>query len=258
MLSGRVSLAVCRLSLIGLLVTLAGCSAGTGNPATTALAHVTPPPVAQPKPRPPDFTLRAANSEGDSVVTEGRFGTPTVLNRTGIPASVLAECGRGDGRELAVRLELTTTVRSSLAIKVGMGDFRSSASADNGTRFIMDYHEGPGCLSQAATTESEIELGLLAPHALHEFTAWVILEEAITPEHPGPAPKTLSEGWSIAIPLISLNGYPDANTTGQGPHVIRCEAEPFIAIGPPPASAPIGTEGEHAPCTVQMGPTPAL
>jgi hypothetical protein len=252
--------ATCRLSLIALTATLAGCGAGSGgSPAITTAAHTTPPPPpAQPKPQPPDFVLRASSSEGDSVITEGRFGTPTVLNDTGIPASVLAECGRGDGRELAVRLELTTTVRSSLAVKVGLGDFRSSAAADNGTRFVMDYTEGPTCLSEEAGTEAQVELGLLAPHVPHEFTAWVILEEAITPEHPDPSAKTLGEGWSMGIPLISLSGYPDTNTTGQGPHVIQCEAEPFIAIGTPPATAPIGTEGEHAPCTVQTKPVAAL
>jgi hypothetical protein len=99
---------------------------------------------------------------------------------------------------------------------------------------------------------------MLAPHAPHQFTAWLLLQEAITPEHPDPSAKTLGVGWSMAIPLISLSGYPDTSTTGQGSHVIQCEAEPFIAIGTPPATSSIGTEGERAPCSVQTKPTPAL
>lgn len=250
-------------ALVTCLALIASCSRSSGDSSATtprAHPHRKPPkaPVVPPPP-PADFILRAGDSEGDHVITEGRFGEPQAFANTGIPPEVLAECGHGDDRELAVRLELTTIVQSSLPVKVGLGNFHSGAEANNETRFVMDYTEGPTCLSQAVTTETQVELGRLYPHDPHPFTVWVILNEALTPDHPVPSAKTLGEGWSMAIPILAPDGYPDIKTTGQGPRVISCEQEPFIVpAGTPPTTAAIGTEGENAPCTVQIKPVPAF
>lgn len=188
------------------------------------------------------------------MTVEGHFGPAQTIAQSGVDQSQLAECAHNDGRELVVTLTLTTTVTSSLPVKeVDVGRIGGYLSESKQFGFIGDFTEGPGCI----TEETHIELHTVQPHTPDNFTVWVILNEAITPNEPNPSPKRLGEGWRMWIPDVLVDGTL-AGTTVQGSRVVNCgtAGEPFIFVaGDAPASYSPGVG--RTPCVVQTKPVTA-
>jgi len=223
----------------------------TTTQATSAVAAVT---------GPPDFTLAAKTQAGDSVTVEGRFGPALAPAQSDADPAAVRECPQSDGRELIVRLDLTTTIRSSLAADVTLDQFRSDGIADNLTEFLMGYTGGPSCQSVDGA-DHQVDLGTLQPHAPHQFTAWAILDDAITPNEPHPSPRRLGSQWRMDIPTIAINGtvVTEAATAG-GPRVIRCtnttagQDDTLISITGTPPTTITGMNSERLGCTRQPVP----
>lgn len=190
--------------------------ADTPTPSTSSAATPTTISAAAPDPRkPPDFVLTGQTAEGDKVRVEGRFGPALPPARTDADQTALGVCAQADGRELVARLDLTTTIQSSLAGSVTLKGFIGDSK--NMTEFLMGYTEDPRC-------NTEVELGTLQPHVPHSFTLWVILGKAITPNDPHPSAKELGQGWGMELPTISVNNMrPTRGIAAGGPHVMICK-----------------------------------
>jgi hypothetical protein len=174
-----------------------------------------------------DFAVNATTQQGDRVKVEGRFGSPLPSSQSDVDQSALAGCPppAPDGRAVVVRLDLTTTLESNLAGEVGLDTGFVYARPIN---FVMGYSQGATCV-YGEPTNTKVSLGTLQPHQSADFTMWLVLPDAITPDDPHPSAKTLAAArWLIAIPQPKVNGSgfnQNQHDTVTGSRVVRCESE---------------------------------
>lgn len=223
-------------------VGLPGCGSGAsttsttsslfGAAATTDPTESTSPPetsstsAAEPNTEgPASFVVRATTQEGDRVKVEGWFGPPLPASKSDVDQSALSECPppAPDGRAIVVRLDLTTTLESSIA---GQINLETSYVHGQLANFVMGYSQGPQCkLGEPNTTSAS--LGTLQPGQATNFTMWIVLPDAITPDNPHPSEKSLAkQGWFIepVQPTVNGSGYnQDQHSSVTGPRVVRCE-----------------------------------
>jgi len=175
-------------------------------------------------------------TEGDKVQVEGRFGPALPPAQSDANQTALSECGEATGRELVARLDLTTTIQSSLAGSVTVENFRPDGLGNGIVLFLVGSSEGASC-HPGNLPASEVDLGTLQPHAANTTMLWVILVNAATPKEPHPSASALGKGWRMTLPTISVNNTPASQDVSiRGPRVIQChqsesgEAYSFISV----------------------------
>lgn len=177
------------------------------------------------------FVVQGTTSDGDKVKVEGSFGLPLPPNESDVDQTALGECTppAPDGRELVVRLDLTTTLESSLA-----GEVTLSTSPVVGplVSFVMGFKEGARC-EGGEPKNAEANFGSVQPGQSVSFTMWVVLPDAITPNDPHPSEKALAAHlWLMGIPFPSVNGKGIGTPNKlSGPRVVRCRTEDFGLAG---------------------------
>jgi hypothetical protein len=196
---------------------------------------------------------------GDRAQVLGHFDRATTLGGSDADQEALASCsGAAGGRAMVARLDLRTTVTSSLAAHVELSDFnRDAGYPAYATEFLMNYSEGPECgdggLSQV------VDLGEVEPNTPHDFTMWVIFEDAISPNDPSPSAATLGQHSVLRIPTLLLGG--DSFTYGAdpdirvgGPRVIACVGKTIVAAGTVPEQLASSGTGDSLPCRSTVTP----
>ena len=171
----------------------------TTSPTTSSTTADTPPAGA------PSFVVQGTTQEGDKVKVEGSFGSPLRPSESDVDQTALSECTppAPDGRELVVRLDLTTTLESSLA-----GEVTLSTSPIVGplVSFVMGFKEGARC-EGGEPKNAEANFGSVQPGQSVSFTMWVVLPDAITPADPHPSEHALAAGlWLMGVPTPLVNG----------------------------------------------------
>lgn len=220
----------CLALLAIIAVVLAGCgSTSPSPPASAPPASQTPPtstevsssetttsttnssanPTAAPDDSgPPAFVTEGSTENGDKLHIEGRFGAILPASESDVDQTVLSECPQYDGRELVTRLDLTTTLESSLSGTVNLVGFVPPlGEVSHLIDYVLGFSEGPTC--ELVTEESgiSINLGRLQPHESHNFTMWVVLLDAITPNDPHPSVQTLAhQNWIMGAPEATVDG----------------------------------------------------
>jgi hypothetical protein len=244
------------IALVALVVT--GCGSGSSHPgssATAPLPGVSPAEeahsassattastsAAEPNTSgPPSFVVHATTQEGDMVTVDGWFGSALPASESDVDQSALSECPppAPDGRAIVVRLDLTTTLESSIAGQVSLET--SYAPETSGTHelpnFVMGYSQGAQCV-RGEPGATSIDLGTLQPGQSSGFTMWIVLPDAVTPNNPHPTEKTLgADHWLMAIPAPSVNSSGSAQDQASrvsGPRVVHCptgEPPKYIAV----------------------------
>jgi hypothetical protein len=179
----------------------------------------------------PSFVVQGTTQEGDKVKVEGRFASPLPPNESDVDQTALGECPSPapDGRELVVRLNLTTTLESSLA-----GEVTLSTSPIVGplVSFVMGFKEGARC-EGGEPKNAEASFGSVQPGQSVNFTMWVVLPDAITPADPHPSEHALAADlWLIGVPAPLVNGKGIGTPNKlSGPRVVRCRTEDFGLAG---------------------------
>jgi hypothetical protein len=205
--------------------------------ATEATAPTTTTTASSAPTGPPAFVERGRTSEGYEATIEGRLGTALKPGESDVDQSVLSGCPGVNGHELVVRLDLRVTLLSSIATDVELGAFGQAVISKQQFATVLGLTEGPSCLTEG-TGGGEVNLYTMQPHTSKTFTAWVVLLNAINPDHPQPSNMLLGEEWWFGFPLLFLNGQVIPEPTVSGPRVISCEGELFLVpAGTPPASA---------------------
>ena len=174
------------------------------------------------------FVVHGTTQAGDKVKVEGRFGLPLRPSESDVDQTALSECTppAPDGRELVVRLDLTTTLESSLA-----GEVTLSTTPIVGplVSFVMGFKEGARC-EGGQPQNAEANFGTMQPGQSVNFTMWVVLPDAITPADPHPSEHALAaRGWLMGVPEPSVNGKGTATGIGikpttvlSGSRAVRC------------------------------------
>lgn len=179
----------------------------------------------------PSFVVQGTTQEGDKVKVEGRFGSPLRPSESDVDQTALTECTQPapDGRELVVRLDLTTTLESSLA-----GEVTVSTTPIVGplVSFVMGFKEGARC-EGGEPKNAEASFGSVQPGQSVNFTMWVVLPDAITPADPHPSGHALAADlWLMGVPEPLVNGKGIGTPTRlSGPRVVRCRHEDFGLAG---------------------------
>ncbi len=162
---------------------------------------------------------------------EGSFGSPLRPSESDVDQTTLSECTppAPDGRELVVRLDLTTTLESSLA-----GEVTLSTTPIVGplVSFVMGFKEGARC-EGGEQKNAEASFGSVQPGQSVNFTMWVVLPDAITPADPHPSEHALAADlWLMGVPAPLVNGKGIGTPTRlSGPRVVRCRTEDFGLAG---------------------------
>jgi hypothetical protein len=201
----------------------------------------------------PDFVISIKGSGGDRAQVLGHFGRATTLGGSDADQEALASCsGAANSRAMVVRLDLRTTITSSLAAHVELSGFnRDAAYPTYSMQFLMNYTDGPECgdggLSQV------VDLGELEPSVPHDFTLWVLLEDAISPNDPSPSAATLGGHALMRIPTVLLGGNTytygaDPDTRVGGPRVIDCAGKMISAAGTVPKQLASSATGDLLRC----------
>ena len=173
----------------------------------------------------PSFVVHGTTKEGDKVKIEGRFGSPLRPSQSDVDQTALGECPppTPDGRALVARLDLTTTLESSLAAEVELEVTYIAGSVVN---FVMGFREGARCQSgQPGSTT--VNFGSMQPGQSVNFTMWVVLPDAITPADPHPSEHALAaHPWIMGVPEPAINGTgtgigTNPNTV-SGPRFVMC------------------------------------
>lgn len=250
-----------------LAAAISGCGSGqvapitatSSPPASTQPAAARTPAVNTPNhpipnsAAPPAFVLKSKNEDGDRVSVEGRFGQALPLAQSDANQSAVGQCPQSDGRELVAHLELTTTIRSSLAADVVLDDFLTDGQASRQTEFLMGYTNGPTCESEAGINH-KVDLGTLQPRIPHRFSIWIILDDAVTPNDPHPSASKLGRDWRLPIPTVLIDSKPTASdTTVGGLRVVSCtnegiEGDLFVSIAGTVPHSIHGITKERIPC----------
>ena len=168
------------------------------------------------------FVLQGTTQEGDKVKVEGRFGSPLRPSESDVDQTALSECPppAPDGRALVVRLDLTTTLESSLAGEV---EVDASPIAGPMVSFVMGFKEGARC-EGGQPQNVVVNFGSMKPGQSVNFTMWVVLPDAITPADPHPSEHALTaQPWLMGVPLPLVNGKGIGTPSKlSGPRVVRC------------------------------------
>jgi hypothetical protein len=172
------------------------------------------------------FVVHGTTQEGDKVKVEGRFGSPLHPSESDVNQTALSECPppAPDGRALVARLDLTTTLESSLAGEVKLET--NSIIGGPLVNFVMGFKEGARCES-GQPQNVVVNFGSIQPGQSVNFTMWVVLPDAITPADPHPSEKALAARlWIMGVPEPSVNGKGTGIETKpnkvSGPRVVRC------------------------------------
>jgi hypothetical protein len=203
-------------------VVLAGCgnTHATGQPENSASTSEAVPTQTATTPETvssgePDLTIRAEASDGDTVLITGHLSEPIPQAQSDAEPSGLSEClGSNDQRALIVKLTLEVTVESSLATDVGLSNFQT-AEHSTGTpmSYLMGYSTGESC-----EPGNDVTLRQIQPHATSDFTIWLLLPDAITPDEPEPTAQALSGRYMMIVPVVSINENPiGGHPAGVGP-----------------------------------------
>jgi len=179
----------------------------------------------------PSFVVQGTTSNGDKVKVEGSFGSPLSPSESDVDQTALGECPSpaSDGRELVVRLDLTTTLESSLAGEV---EVDTTPIVGPLVSFVMGYREGARC-EGGEPKNVVVNFGSMQPGQSVSFTMWVVLPDAITPNDPHPSEKALAADlWLMGIPFPLVNRQGIGTPTRlSGPRVVRCRHEDFGLAG---------------------------
>jgi hypothetical protein len=179
---------------------------------------------------PPDFILNESAQSGDKLKLEGRLGPLLPAGESDVDQNVLAGCSEVDGRELITRLDLTATIESGLSAHVTLANLSPSAVTQR-VDFVIDNSGGPTCSSGDESSEEAAnpDLGTLQPHEPHDFTMWVVLPDAITPNDLYPSTVTLAHGeWLIHLLGARIDNSPTGVPSAQaatGRRIVTCPAE---------------------------------
>jgi hypothetical protein len=201
---------VCSL---GIIAAVSGCGTvahtastpSTESPgATTAQTQETTS-ESSPPTEVPALTIRAEASDGDTVLITGHLSEPVPQAQSDAEPSGLSEClGTNDQRALIVKLTLEVTVESTLAADVSLSDFQTAGiSTGNPLSYLMGYSTGESC-----APGNEVTLRQVQPSAPSNFTIWLVLPDAVTPNEPEPTAQSLSGRYMTAMPTVSINEKP--------------------------------------------------
>jgi hypothetical protein len=235
-LSPLIALAAVVLLISIAAVVLAGC--GSSSPSVPRFSVSTPLPDAAPTSAsastsrtaavhtdgPPSFVVRATTAEGDKVKVEGRFGSALPARESDVDQTALNECPSPtpNGRAFVVRLDLTTTLESSLA---GDIELVTSTGRTRLVNFVLGFAHGATCHGEPGLIH--VDLGTLQPQQSADFTMWLVLPDVMTPDDPHPSGQTLAvEGWFIEAPQPLVNGsdlYRNQHDSVSGPRAVQCE-----------------------------------
>ncbi len=207
----------------------------------------------------PDFVISVKGPGGDAAQVLGHFGRATTLGGSDADQEALAGCaGAANSRAMVARLDLRATVTSSLAARVELSNFNSdSAYSVYPMEFLMGYSDGPECgdggLGQV------VDLGELEPSVPHDFTLWVLFDDAITPNDPSPSQATLGKHTLMRIPTVLLGGATytygaDPDIRVGGPRVIQCAGKTISAAGTVPKQLASSGTGHLLPCRPTAAP----
>lgn len=227
---------VCQAATLALVtVLIAGCGSNAGpqsssasQPMASTASSTTPATTSDPSTTaapsaggPPSFTMTGTTENGDHVRVEGRFGPTLPASESDVDQAVLSECPGYDGREMVTRLDLTATLESSLSGTVVLYGFIPPISqVSHLVDYVLGYSEGPTCDLVNEESEISINFGTLQPHQPANFTMWVVLLDAITPNDPHPSEQTLAhQNWLMGAPEASVDGSA-AKLTGAGPGIL--------------------------------------
>lgn len=213
-------------------------TAAAGQTSAAATSQTTSNSAAEPSSSgPPSFVVNATTQTGDRVKVEGRFGPALPASESDVDQTALSECPSpaSDGRAIVVRLDLATTLKSSLSGEVAL----EAAHVDSKgiVNFVLGFSEGAHCVTGEAN-EASIKLGTMQPGQSVNFTMWVVLPNAITPEVPQPTAKELGEKDWLMTPIEpSVNGssyLEDQHNRVSGSRVVKCHpgANPNEPSGP--------------------------
>lgn len=119
----------------------------------------------------------ATTQDGDRVKIAGWFGPPLPASQSDVDHTAFSECPppATNGRAMVARLDLATTLESSLPGEVELNTGRAVA----GTDYVLDFGESAECKSEVEDTG--VKLGTLQPHQSTDFAMWVVFVNAITP-----------------------------------------------------------------------------
>lgn len=212
-------------SLSGVAAASTDPTESTPTPATTSTSAAEPNTGGS-----TSFVVNAGTNGGDAVKIEGWFGPPVPAGESNVDQTALGECSSptDDGRAIAVALDLTVTMESSLAgeVELNLGSF----SVETLGEYILGFSSGAQC-SSAEVNPTGIKLGTLQPHQSTNFSVWVVFINAITPNAPHPSEATLrANNWLMALPRVTVDGetnLPNEEPSASGPRVVKCVAGPI-------------------------------
>lgn len=220
------------LTAAGLMVGLGGCgssasavttssvsSAGsTTAPNTTSPQTIVTTTTGAPTTPTAAAVIDASDSGGDSITTTVSFGPAEPVSSSNVDQSVLGSCGFDTSRALVVAGQLHTVDNSSLAIKVEE-TFLWSAMDPGAMYFVLAYTNGTQC---ATPDDNPYVQFTVQPDQYDDFSFWIVLAGAITPDNPDGDPATLGQ-WVLQAPGVLLEGNPADNVSVSGLRVISCQ-----------------------------------
>jgi hypothetical protein len=169
----------------------------------------------------PDFVVHGSDTAGDLIDMAVNVAAPIPADAAGLDPEALSECGDSDARAYAVRLAATVTVVSGLPARAVVDNFNY---IEYGTRTNGEYAEtvvsDPTGNQSCAGSE---DLGLLQPHVPTHMSAWLILDEAISPRTPVPTRAALAQALIMASPSIA--------TLPSGPMTVRVTGRLVVHCG---------------------------
>jgi hypothetical protein len=146
------------------------------------------------------------------------FGPAEPISSSNVDQSVLASCGFDTSRALVVAGQLHTVDNSSLAIKVEE-TFLWSAMDPGVMYFVLAYSNGTQC---ATPDDNPYVQFTVQPDQYDDFSFWVVLAGAITPDNPDGDQATLGQ-WVLQTPGVLLEGNAADNVSVSGLRVISCQ-----------------------------------
>lgn len=234
--------AVCAVSVLGIV----GCggrgsssSAATGPTlgSSTTVANVTTTTVVVGTAG--SVHILATSSGGDAATASLSISKPVPVNSANVSAA--SGCTNIDlTRAMAVRVDATVTLTSSLSTQVTLGFSEGNApqylSGDQ--YFAATYPTGDSCQipdTGRSDENRQVAWNHMAPDSPQSFTAWFILANAITPNSPQGDPKVLDN--ELFTPDITFNGVPATEQLG-GDAVVHCSDGTLVVMLGPSRTCP--------------------
>lgn len=173
----------------------------------------------------PSFVISSTTQDGDKVKVEGRFGPALPASESDVDQTALSECPQPtpDGRAFVVRLDLTTTVESSLAGEVTL----ETAHVDGGgiVNFVMGFSEGAHC-DAGEPNEASVKLGMLQPGQPMDLRCgWLCPTQLHLMNRIHQNRPLAPRGWLTALMEPSVNGssyLQDQHNSVGGSRVVKC------------------------------------